>query len=1818
MAGGVKKGGAKGKGGGGKGKGGVKGGDNRPPGQPGGDDAGDKAGAIPGDPAYAAASIADVRPVWEEMGDGERAALLALPLAELEAKAEADAAREAAAAAAAAVDEEEEEEEEEEGEGEIGPGPAYLGADSPAKAAGPSEEEEAGGGGAAPAAPPPPPPLHSIPSGAIDMYDGDAAGAARALREGIACLLAARAKGDGVGGAAPTPAPSSSSSSSSLPAPPSYKVWRWPATGASFPDAASFRQFLVEEIIPAPLIHHLPPSDEPIPVGGLPPGAPPPARTPETPAEAALRTRMATLLARIHAAQGGTGPLPSEAAAHEKGVAEKAAAAAAVGLKVPPPSDPPPPATTSVPAGIDINAAIAADALACLEAEHDFVYAPIAGPVARFLVTSLPPARRLSSPSDLVPDDLHRLDPDDALRVSEWVTERVDALAAKVKSDVAEIKEMAEKAAKRAAKAARAAEGDVGEVEEDEEEEDEDESIGDIDLFTLDADGTHLIVTPAWLRHLATRILGEDGITPRPAKAGEDPHKVGLTLEWVFGSIVSTAEKARDAAKRALGSWVPTPEGTMARILAGLKEQAELDTRLADGRALLAEMLAGRKAAAELVEAGHDTRVLITADAAGRELAEGAVPDPLPTSLPDEVALAMLRREELLTRAKLRFLAANRAGLERRVRRARGAARAAEPAFERARRDLEAIKASPSRPTHHHAVGDRDRGGDPHGRGTPARAGGGLAFRTAAEMERHKAAVAEAALSEQVDAQTVLAAAQNKAAAAQKELHTAVAEMTRAEQEIKQLNQWRNTTRSLILQFEAVAGGGAPADVEARILAEGLTGPAAAAAAVAAGAAAHVSANPAAAAQVAAAAAVSTAQVSATAPKLRDHFITDVRKQLYTTADDISLFTDIRGELAAAVAAKADGAAALAHLEASLMHLACDDPGARIGAALALPAIQARLVAAAAARATRLAADSEAAVLAMEESGRAAEAAEKERRARIRAKAKEKERGVKEKAAAGRAQVEAAEAAAQAAAAAAAAADAAAAAKAREDAARAAAEAEDALLAARRAELMAGDDAESAHWRARAAAAAAEQAIRRGEADAAVAAAAAAADVAASAAAAVAPGPDVPPAPGTPTGRAPAAPAGAAPHPTIPPGRPLLLAPGGGGMQFGSLPPVPVHHPPAAPGRGAATALLHPPTPAPYPGYPQAHPGYGGPGSLPAGVRLPPLALSAGGPPPPPGGAHHHGATLLTPRTMALRASAAPFVPGTGPPPLPAGAAAVAGPASACLPPTGPTEPLPPPPPPPPVLPLPRGLVNATGRNNCFLNAVVQALAACPAVRAALGGLDTAAMAGAGGPPADVAVTGALRSTLASLATPAGGGLPPPPEAALPPNATVGAAVAAAVAASRPDPGAQPVPPSVRRRALPRESAVAVNPAPLRAALGALGGAATGCEASDMADAAEVLGELLASVHRAEMAMVGGGGGKKAGGHPLLPDPLLPTRRSVPVGTAPLPQAPPTAAMRLFGLEVVIPAPPVDGAGPSAGRRANGAAAADAASGFQTAGPKRRASAGSSSALAALAGEGLALLPAGFSPPAASGLLGEEGDGVASPSPLPPPPPTQKKAPVFQFVKFFHLAPASALREASARLAAAGARYAGGAPRPPPAFEEVLAAAEAATVGGGGGGGSAGGDASAADRPLGAFPPSEASPSASSSTSPPAATLLSRPAIMTVAIVWESARAADAAIAAVTAAIGPSLDAAGVFGGGAPPGPRYALRAVVCYLGHHYHTYIRAGCGPGAPPDAGCWLLLDDEIAAPVGGWSDAVAAMRADRAQPCLLFFEEMGGERV
>lgn len=66
----------------------------------------------------------------------------------------------------------------------------------------------------------------------------------------------------------------------------------------------------------------------------------------------------------------------------------------------------------------------------------------------------------------------------------------------------------------------------------------------------------------------------------------------------------------------------------------------------------------------------------------------------------------------------------------------------------------------------------------------------------------------------------------------------------------------------------------------------------------------------------------------------------DVRKQLYTDEDDCTFFAWIQRERRAVEDRLADGAAALQHLEMALINTACDDPGAAIGAQLALPLLQ--------------------------------------------------------------------------------------------------------------------------------------------------------------------------------------------------------------------------------------------------------------------------------------------------------------------------------------------------------------------------------------------------------------------------------------------------------------------------------------------------------------------------------------------------------------------------------------------------------------------------------------------------------------------------------------------------------------------------------------------------------------------------------------------------------------------------------------------------------------------------------------------------------------
>ncbi len=62
------------------------------------------------------------------------------------------------------------------------------------------------------------------------------------------------------------------------------------------------------------------------------------------------------------------------------------------------------------------------------------------------------------------------------------------------------------------------------------------------------------------------RMLGEDG-NPRRTRDAEDPFHSGLVLEWVYGTIVSTAEKARDSAKKPLGARLFWLRAVRARLL---------------------------------------------------------------------------------------------------------------------------------------------------------------------------------------------------------------------------------------------------------------------------------------------------------------------------------------------------------------------------------------------------------------------------------------------------------------------------------------------------------------------------------------------------------------------------------------------------------------------------------------------------------------------------------------------------------------------------------------------------------------------------------------------------------------------------------------------------------------------------------------------------------------------------------------------------------------------------------------------------------------------------------------------------------------------------------------------------------------------------------------------------------------------------------------------------------------------------------------------------------------------------------------------------
>lgn len=634
-----------------------------------------------------------------------------------------------------------------------------------------------------------------------------------------------------------------------------WKVWHWAPEDMQCYDSDTFRKFLHEKVLTEEQLSVLPRDD-------------PSAKIPERPAEAAFRQRMVDLITRIS----------EQRVAHEEAMMarQKAGIAASTGRRG---------AADPQTAFRDIHIDLVTSMLSALEHEHESVYHHCLHPVCAYVCDMLPEDARKSTRTDLHYEDLESLLPDDVTRIYEFLTEKVDALSSKLRAEAKEL------------------EAEAGELD--------DEPIGDVDLFSLVDDGAAIRVNDKWLYHLQSRVLSEDG-QPRRAKPEEDPKRLGLVLEWVYGTIVSTAEKARDAARRSLASQPPSPELAVDALVGALNEQTMWEARAKESRELLAQMLASRKEMAELAEK-HDMRAVTppprgpAAAAAAREgepaapadaNGDGSAPSP---ELPDHVYITVLKREALLTAAKLHFLSYEHQAAQRNLRSLTAQLRQGEPQFERLKRELDEVKAAPSRSLE----------------GT---------YRTTAEMERARKQLADAAIEEQIHVQAALRQTGTRLQKIVETRGEVEMALRSRDAEMGQLSNWRAKVLNLVKAYEAAMAAAAPLQH-----------------ATAAGEVDEEGGEVDEAQRALIAAVKSATRQEEELQRLRSQFRTDVRHQLYSSEDDLVIFSNIKRQLKDVEQRLETGRVALQHLEAFVLNVACDDPGIVISSHLILPFLQQRL-----------------------------------------------------------------------------------------------------------------------------------------------------------------------------------------------------------------------------------------------------------------------------------------------------------------------------------------------------------------------------------------------------------------------------------------------------------------------------------------------------------------------------------------------------------------------------------------------------------------------------------------------------------------------------------------------------------------------------------------------------------------------------------------------------------------------------------------------------------------------------------------------------------
>ena len=686
-----------------------------------------------------------------------------------------------------------------------------------------------------------------------------------------------------------------------------WKVWSWPPDTIEFYDSESFRRYLEGVIVPKELQSSVPKENKG-------------TKHIETPAEAGLRQRMTDLLSRIN---------------DQRNAAEEGAFSRRYPSTVSKRQDP---YSMIKEAHIEMIALMLAE----LEKEHEALYyhclLPVTSCVSELLMDGSYKTTRL----ELAVEDLDSLLPDEIARIFEWLLEKVDGLTAKLKLDV-----------------------------NDSEIEEEEDPIGDVDLFDLVENGEAFRVNPKWLGHLQSRILGEDG-QPRRSNHEEDPHEIGLVLEWVYGTIVSTAEKARDAAHRALGCKAPSVEAAVETFISALEDHATATAQAKLSRELMSEILENRKASIEyekqynllsklgLFNFDNNSRI----DEEYGNILNGTCTD-LMDSIPYDAIIFMLKRESLLTSAKLHFLALEQISMHRKSQSLKFQLQQGEPQFERLKRQLDDLKSISN-----------------------ARALDGN-YRVTSDVDKQRIQLADSNLDEQLRVQSSL---REKSVQLQRVLESrreCDINISRRDKEIASLSKWKASVDRLIANFKSYSedisidvdevgrecdsqdiNSNRPSleiDVEAGVVTEQHRN---------------------------LAAAVRNLRVKddRNILELREHFKNDLSRQLYSHKDDKLIFDNLKSQLQELEKQLDAGQAALQHLESYVINLACDDPGIGIGSLVILPFLQGRLDARALNYAAEKAAAAEDDILRMETEMADRERAEKEKRDRAKSKQKERQR----------------------------------------------------------------------------------------------------------------------------------------------------------------------------------------------------------------------------------------------------------------------------------------------------------------------------------------------------------------------------------------------------------------------------------------------------------------------------------------------------------------------------------------------------------------------------------------------------------------------------------------------------------------------------------------------------------------------------------------------------------------------------------------------------------------------------------------------------------